>query len=175
MRPQLISRLGRHIWILKPNELFRGERHAIEWNSLLPTGLGTRHQRQYLTKSCKDLLMAMISAPRPTRGEEVSSGTVLNWFSILKGIVQWMISNGCWRFSELSSDLIESYITPCRKQNLSEITVKARFRMFEEMWSLRSSHSGSLRLDPNTLDCFQHRSAKPSTPWLPLPHQFHYL
>ncbi|WP_076592608.1 tyrosine-type recombinase/integrase [Herminiimonas arsenitoxidans] len=170
MNKNLIHHLGRSKWVLKPNELFDGETHSVNWQDLFQDEIGTKYQREYLRKSCKGLLMAMILMPRITRGLSVSSGTVCNWFFHISRLVHWMTSRDIWRFGQLSSQDLMDYIayspSPESKKKSSSISShKAYKNLFQQMWSLRNEYTSPLKIDPAILPLDSIVPIRQAMPW----------
>ena len=142
---------SRNRWYLRANDLFEGERPAIEWNNVLELGMGTKHQRAYLIKSFKGLIHALIKAPRINKGH-LSHGTVLNWVFTIQRMVRWMVERDIWRFSALTEIDLYSYIQWCRSAekggDVSDFTFSRKVALLEEMWILRKTYPSGLGVNP---------------------------
>lgn len=154
MSASVIHKKTGTIWYLSTNELLAGENHLVRWDSFLPQG-GTKHQRAYLLKSSKQLLGAMIDAPRTVAGCVVASGTVLNWVHLLKRLVRWMNRIDLWRFSQLTSAHLTEYLRNIKGRGdlrSSRSSLNAHVRLLSQMWILRGAYIASIRVNVDALE-----------------------
>lgn len=154
MSKSVIIRKSRNKWYLATNELYDGLEVNIHWDNTIPPSVGTKHQRAYLLKSVKGLIVAMAAAPRDQKGDMLAHGSVLNWWYTIRRLVRWMIKRDCWRFSALSSADISAYLAYCELRDdgagkVASHTLNRRVAILNEMWSLRKQYSGSFRVNPS--------------------------
>jgi integrase len=173
MTQSVIKKSTIHRWLLNTNALFEGDEHIIDWRTLLPEDAGTNHQRQYILRSCKSFMRAMIAAPRVTRGRDVASGTVMNWFTLLRQLVRWMIARDIWLLSKLTTEHISVYLDHCstrsdNKKRVTQSTYRSHRRLIQQMWELRTEYSAPLRFNPSTLFLITEPRTRETTPWKPL-------
>lgn len=147
-----IVRKTKNRWYLHANDLYDGEAPSIEWGNVLEPGVGTKHQRAYLIKSFKELIDAMVRVPRITKGR-LAHGTVLNWVYLIQRMVRWMVGQDIWRFSALTSADLKEYIewskvNDIRGGDVSQFTFERKISILQEMWELRKSYTGGLRVNP---------------------------
>ena len=156
MVSSIIIKKTRNRWYLATNDLYDGAEPFINWQAFLPPNEGTKHQRSYLLESSKELVIALISAPRDKKGEILAHGTVLNWVWMIRRLVRWMISDGIWRFSALDALDLVLYIKNCSQREdgrglVSSFTLNQRLRILQQMWDLRERYASALRINPATL------------------------
>jgi len=171
MYPPPLAKVSKSQWLLKTTELYRGAEHVVEWGDFLPKEKGDKYQREYLLRSCKGLLMALISAPRITRGEGVSSRTVINWFYAIRRLTWWMIERDIYRFSALTAREIVDYIETTFKPGnaLKGISYhRSDLRLLQQLWELRSHYTAPLRVDPATLYLSMRSRLRDPVPWKPI-------
>lgn len=168
----VLVRQGATVWEFKENPLRPGDPPSIHWAELLPQGVGTKHEREYLTKSCKQFLAAQIELGYGHDGTDLSAGTVKGWFTRLKILVRWMIQRHYWRFSQLRPRDLTAFVLDrdmgkVRNGAPAAATLASYVRQFELMWELRAMHVGSLRVDPYAIDLRSQTLAqgRDSRPW----------
>lgn len=147
-----IVRKTRNRWYLYANELYEGETPAIEWGNILERGKGTKYQREYLMKSFKELIDAMVRLPRITKGR-LAHGTVLNWVFAIQRLVRWMVERDIWRFSGIKPADLKEYIDSSKINaihggNVSQHTFERKISILQEMWELRDSYTSGLKVNP---------------------------
>lgn len=168
----VVEKKIRNRWYLKTNDLYKGERPAIEWSNVLPVGIGTKHQRAYLMDSFKGLISAMVEAPRDQKGPVLAHGTVLNWVFMIQRMVRWMVVRDLWRFSALTPTDVLAYIEDCMLRDdgtrVAEFTLSRRIAILQEMWELREFYVGGLKVNPAVLPSILPLGAPRKSSWRPL-------
>lgn len=144
-------------WHLQTNELFEGRPRVINWRVFLPEKLGTKHQREYLLKSAKGLLLAMINYSVGKARSGLCPGTVMVWWRQLGVLTRWMAEKDIWTYAELRSHdfqgLIESRRPKRRTANVITTNTAMQYEMlFRRMWELRSKYIAPLGFNPNMAD-----------------------
>lgn len=153
---------GKSRWVIAPSPLNPDHIMELNWATLIPAGVGTKHQRQYLMKSCKGFLRVWLASDASRR----SPGTILGTFCKLRRLVHWMLGRGLWRFSELGKHEIEEYIVTVSQKLKYETAVKYVL-LFIKLWELRNDYVGAMRTDPSFLQA-DHRivgNLSTRTPW----------
>jgi hypothetical protein len=92
-------KVSRNRWDFQPTPLRPDRILEIDWAKLIPDKVGTKHQREYLIKSCGQFLSAWILS---SRTGQLSGGSVVGIYSKIKRLVNWMVVRNVWRFGELS-------------------------------------------------------------------------
>lgn len=138
-----------HHWVLQTTALYDFKTVNLYWNSFLPEDLGTKHQRAYMLKSAKQLLMSLIKFPRSRSRNRLSGVTVQNWFDDTKRLVTWMFQNGIWRFSELEIEDAIIFLQSRRPQRSSDSMIsvsrrKSLIELFSSMWQFRGKYVASI-------------------------------
>ncbi len=160
---------GKLKWVLTPSPLNPDRIIELDWTTLIPAGVGTKHQRHYLMKSCKGFLCVWLASDANRR----SPGTILNTFGKLRRLVRWMLGREIWRFSALGKHEIEEYVLTVSQKLKYETAVKFVL-LFIKMWELRNDYVGALRIDPWFLhtDYRIIGNLKARTPWKAIDERF---
>lgn len=92
------------VWIFAPTNLLEEERpHRIRWDFTLPSGLRfTDPKHAALLQSARQFL-SLLRTRSLQSGLAQRSSTVAKYFLHLRGLIQWMDTEGCRRFSDLDS------------------------------------------------------------------------
>lgn len=142
-------------WRLAASALYPDAKPVIDWLKLLPPGMGSKHQRAYLTKSSKEFLAALIDMPSAQRRGNLSHATVVNWWRWLRRLLAWMVERDYWTFSQLSSDAILEFL---RERTVSADGKGHQLRhsgvflvLIRWLWDLRFDYTASLRVNPSAL------------------------
>lgn len=146
-----------HQWHLQTNELYEGRPTVLNWLVFLPEKLGTKHQRAYLLKSAKDLLLAMIKNSVGKTRSSLCPGTVLGWWRKLGALTRWMNEKNIWTYAQLRSHDFKSFIESRRprKNTGSHITANTAMQyvmLLRCMWELRSKYIAPLSFNPDIAD-----------------------
>lgn len=151
--------VGSRQWRLSPHPLYQNQSLEINWLDFLPSPSGeTKHQRNYIVKSSKELLLLMISDAEIRYGK-LSPGTVFHWFEKIKLLVIWMIEKNKWRFSTLTSSDIYSFIeyriqlgakTRRADGKMAMQTINDYITLVDRMWRMRNRYTASLAEYPGT-------------------------
>ncbi|KGV03427.1 phage integrase family protein [Burkholderia pseudomallei MSHR4032] len=155
MFERIVRKATPHRWYLAVSPLYPDEQPIIDWIKFLPPDIGTRHQRQYLLKSVKFFIKAIINMPSAKRHSTISHATVENWVRWTRRLVSWMVGRDIWRFSQLQAAEIldflseRSYSLRGDKRPLS--SARSYVVLFQWMWDLRYDYPASLRINPTTL------------------------
>lgn len=170
----VIKHKGRRYWSLRVSALYAGEDAHIDWASLFPSAAGPRHLRSGLITASKRALESMVNAPRRDRGT-LAHTTVRNWFGQLRRLVHWMVSNGIWRFSDLSPEDAVVYLKTIKpRRGSSKVvtlnTVQRHVGVLRWLWDLRSSLPDALSFDISHVeqDALSAMRLRPSIPWRPI-------
>ncbi|WP_161789590.1 tyrosine-type recombinase/integrase [Janthinobacterium lividum] len=138
--------MGRTRWVLRPNPLNPEREGVIDWSTLELSGIGTKHQRAYLAKSAKELLVAYV---RNAKRNALSPSTVPGIFTKIRRLVRWMVEREIWRFAQLSEQNIADFLAGLTDGNqLSEQTFQRYVTLLNSMWKLKSDYVGAIRIDP---------------------------
>lgn len=171
----LITYEGKYLWQLGLNYL--SERPIeLRWLNFLPESLGTKHQRAYMLKSVKQFLKSRMNRPTRRWRAGLAPSTVQLWFGDLRQLVRWMAARNQWRFSQLAVDDILDYIRSRRARDgkggpAASETHSHIVTLFEDLWTLRGSYVGSLRIDVRRFEeeVTRARAAtRPITRWRPI-------
>lgn len=155
MFERIVRKETPHRWFLVASPLYPDEQPIIEWHKFLPPDIGTRHQRQYLLKSAKLFVRALINMPSAKRQSTISHATVGNWVRWTKRLVSWMVRRDLWRFSQLHTSDVLEFLSECSyslrgdKRPLS--SARSYVVLFQWLWDLRHDYSASLKVNPATL------------------------
>ncbi|SDP94302.1 hypothetical protein SAMN05216303_11421 [Rhodoferax sp. OV413] len=156
MQVQLIKSSA-YQWHLETGQLYEGQLLVINWLVFLPEKMGTKHQREYLLKSAKGLLSAMVDHSVGRARFNLSSGTVQNWWRQLGALTRWMVHNDIWTYAELTLEDCRTFIK-CRrpKKRTSDVvtinTVTQYALHFRRMWELRSKYVSPLAFNPDAVN-----------------------
>lgn len=165
---------SRNIWRFSSHALHDGRTFAIDWSSFHFEQIAERNQQMLFRQSAKDFFR-VLARQVGSVGDQPSPGTLSNAGRLLRRLVQWMISNGIYRFSDLSANDLVSYIErlsrPAHRPCLNWKSVRAHVCLMERMWDLRSEYGGGLKVDPYRIELLyiHQRGARPSTRWTDIP------
>lgn len=172
-----ISRMTKSKWYLKTTALRDPTLPApfIDWSTLFEGAVGgTKHERAALLQSARGLLAAMIENPA-TKGSHqlprngVVAATVYNWFIEIRHFVWWLVRQGRWSFSSVTSiEFYEYLVTRGRGKTgsrLKSITYATRFAIYRRMWLLRGSYKNPLNINPETLEIDPPRRGREHSSW----------
>jgi integrase len=133
----------------------RDQERDIDWRTLLLPGAGSRHQRSYLLRSAKALLLALIDTAA-SKGDLPAIGTVFGWLSLIRRLVHSMMKREVWLFADLRPDDMLDFLSAMRAVDgvspASRRTVWNAARLFMRMWDLRALYAGSRRFNPNAFE-----------------------
>lgn len=159
--PRSLQYAGPRLWVMSPYPLYHGEKLKLHWDTLLPSGTGTRHQREYLLGSARQFLMAWIRM-REQQKARLSPMTITQFFTRLKTLVRWMVENNIWRFNLISEDNVLDYLRKIagtevrlRGQKFSSISRKhleSSIFLLRALWLLRVEYYASLSVDIENID-----------------------
>lgn len=157
MLESVVTKKSRYYWELAASPLYDEEKPRISWRAFLPPTGGTKHQREYLLRSVRGLIAAMIDRPRQTKGDHLAHSTVMNWTFEIRSLISWMTERDVWRFSALTGQDIADFIEfravlEKSDSSVNEFTLYSRVRILQEMWELRGAYAGALRINPATVD-----------------------
>jgi hypothetical protein len=171
MRTGIITYEGRHKWVLRTDELYEGQAVELDWMNFLPEGIGSRYKRARIISSSKEFLKLKIERPlRKWRGE-LSAGTVVGWFRMIRVLVRWMIANDIWQFCDLTSDNVMAFLKSRRARHSDELPAKtiivSYIYLIEDLWTLRHSYSAAIRLNVRELedDIWLECRVRDARPW----------
>ncbi|SOE66090.1 Phage integrase family protein [Burkholderia sp. OK233] len=167
-----IVKMGREVWEVEGDELSPGEVILLQWNSILPIGHGTKHDRATLLCSAKQLFIARYGQDNVWR-ETYSPRTLRVAFNDLKAILRWMASKSIWRFSDMGAGEILEFFSRIRSRSNkksdhpSRKTVEKWILIFRRMWEIRHKYSQSLKIDVDELadDIFASVKTREGRPW----------
>lgn len=147
--PLLVSNASDKVWTLQSSQLYEGKPFVIRWAKLLPDGLGSKHQRAYLTKSVKQFMLCTIDDSIHGRYD---ASTYSFRFTMLSTLVKWMAINKIWRISSLTPDDLLEFLQS-RKGRLpgqppAETTLRHWLWLFDQMWRNRGEYISGLNFDP---------------------------
>ncbi|AQT51624.1 hypothetical protein BHQ31_14995 [Burkholderia cenocepacia] len=155
MFERIVPKTTPHRWFLAESPLYPDEQPTIDWIKFLPPGVGTRHQRQYLLKSVKYFLRALINMPSAKRHSMISPATVKNWVKWTRRLVAWMVGRDIWRFSQLQTLEMLDFLTECSYSLLGDkrpLSSAGNYVvLLQWLWDLRYDYPASLRINPSTL------------------------
>lgn len=171
MHSDLFEHKGRYIWRFRVSALYKGETSEIDWRTLLPAGVGSKHQREYLIASVRAFLEERIEHPKRKSRSGLAHSTVMQWYMGLKTLVRWMVQRNIWRFSKLTSEDVIDFLSERKARHgdgpPAETTIRKFCELFNELWLRREYYPASLRfsieplIDEITREC---RSREPR-PW----------
>jgi site-specific recombinase XerC len=166
MANSVVVSKSRYFWDLAVDPLYDNKIARIDWRVFLPASGGSRHQREYLLRSVRGLMQAMLEKPRQVKGEHLSHATVKNWTFEIRRLIRWMTERDIWRFSSLNGQDVAEYIQRCAvlengAGKVREFTLGLRLSIVQEMWELRGLYAGALRVNPATLDIDALRECAP--------------
>ncbi|WP_293778790.1 hypothetical protein [uncultured Oxalicibacterium sp.] len=153
-----ISYKGSKTWRLWPHPLYPGRILTVNWESLFGTASnGTKHQREYLKRSTKELMFEMILLSESRVGR-LSPGTVQVTFQKLRCLVRWMVARNIWRFNLISEQdalaFLESRLkrkSPLRRDEsrvVTDRTIAEYVTFLETLWILRDRYTSALKFSP---------------------------
>ncbi|CAE6797252.1 hypothetical protein R75461_05013 [Paraburkholderia nemoris] len=151
-----IVKMGREVWEVEGDDLSPGEVILLQWNSILPKGHGTKHERATLLSSAKQLFSARYGQDNVWR-ETYSPRTLRAAFNDLKVLLHWMVSKSIWRFSDIGPGEILEFFSRIRSRSTmkndhpSRATVEKWILIFRRMWEIRQKYSQSLKIDVDEL------------------------
>jgi integrase len=142
-------------WIFAPTNLLEEERpHRIRWDFILPSGrLFTDPRHAALLESARQFL-SLLRTRSLQSGLAQRSSTVAKYFLQLRGLVQWMDTEGCRRFSDLDSAALLRFQSAIgrRKRNtgttVAPITVQQNVCLLVYLYHFRDEIDNALLVNP---------------------------
>lgn len=175
-----ITYKGSRVWRFWEHPLYSASALTIDWETLfsdLPQG--TKHQREYLKVSAKELMYELILFSESRVGR-LSPGTVMLTFMRLRCLIKWMVTNNVWRFNLLTAtDCLIFLQSRVRRKGLlrgeNVLTVTNRVideyvTLMENMWILRAKYTSPLRFSPKPIEGVTEiiSQCRETLPWKPL-------
>jgi integrase len=143
-RTRAIHSKGRNKWILLSGELHDNIQIELNWNQFIEPGIGSNYQRTRLIAGTKNFLLARLERSQRKWSDTISASYVNACFSNLRTISRWMVSNGIWRFADLSPDDVIEFLRSRRARHSDGIPTKGRvlsyITLFEDLWIHRHSY-----------------------------------
>ena len=167
----VVIRQTPHRWYLRTTTLYPESHPFLNWLDFLPSGFGTKHQREYLTRSTKEFLAAWIRTSVGYGG--LSHNTLEGHFFRLRSLARWMVERGIWRPAQLSVDDMADFLRGRLGRNgkIASATMHEHIALFQKLWLLRSEYCGALRVNPVGLPGEVQRlhvGTRCARPWKPL-------
>lgn len=146
--------------------------NALPWGSLLPKGVGTKHQRAYLLRSVRQLVTAILDF-NDSDGCALGASTTQKLFYELRRFCRWMIDGGMWRFSCLTVEDLGDFVRSLGLTSLdpeapvSIRTIQNWICLWKKMWDLRGRYQSSLRIDIYSVEeeIYALRPTREGAPW----------
>ena len=143
------------VWIFAPTNLLEEERpHRIRWDFTLPSGRRFPDpQHAALLESARQFL-SLLRTRSLQSGLAQRSSTVAKYFLQLRGLVQWMDTEGCRRFSDLDSAALLRFqsVIARRKRNtgttVAPITVQQNVCLLVYLYHFRDEIDNALLINP---------------------------
>lgn len=142
-----------YVWTVPTGPLHDHVPINLNWLKVIPTGRGTKYQRERLIQSIKELLDALIG--QGGENGALAAGSIFNDFNGLRRITKWMTANGIWTFRDIRPSDIISYVASRqagRDELLCTNSVQAIQFLFRKMWLLRDKYLMPLKFDPLVVD-----------------------
>ncbi|AET88013.1 Phage integrase [Burkholderia sp. YI23] len=171
---QVVSHATSRRWTLIATPFSPEQKLVLDWTEFLPRNIGTKHQREYLLKSVKEFLHALINFKKLGRGGGVSPLTVSGWFYRLKRMVGWMIGCDIWRFSQLDDVMISVFLDETThrlngqgtgrsngKDDDREVGNQSYAAIVCWLWNLRHDYAGAIRINPAIVVFNKRKSSLP--------------
>lgn len=137
-------------WILKGHSLSREKKLSLSWSRFLPIGKGTQHQRAYLLAGSKELLLSMFDSQLSSQKQVCSPETIMQRFTDIKVLVNWMVDREIWGFNKLSPTDVINFLRDRKSRGggpINSKTIDFWIRLLNRMWVLRSTYRGAIRFE----------------------------
>lgn len=161
---------GRHIWRFPPTKLEPERTYEIDWGLAIPTGVGTKHDRSSLLRTCKSFFRTVYCTAT------FNGATRIVAFRRLCTFVKWMIAREIWRFSDLTSTDIVNFLKSRKPRSKEDTTIAKRLieaylLLLQRLWDHRHAYSSPLTVNPETLADEVHEITKGriNRPWQAIP------
>lgn len=171
MRAQLLIDKGKYKWKLRPDALHEGQPAELNWQHLLPPGVGKKYERSRLIASSKAFMLIKIEQPIRKWRSDLAASTVMNWYTLLRVLVQWMVNEGTWSFSALTDDKITAFLTSRESRHSigppSRRYIQSYIDLFEDLWTFRKSYLGAIRINVQEFEdeIWAECQARDARPW----------
>jgi integrase len=171
-----IEKISAKTWEIVPYADSGKPAIKIRWDQLDFDNLGTKHQREYLKQSVRELLEALVNASEAKVGA-LSPLTVRGKQTRLWRLVSWMVKREIWLFSELQAhdmiDYVQEVISKAAQSNrtLRAKSIDSIIGFFREIWQVRLAYISPMRTDPDTIRELQNLVNEGSelVRWSPIP------
>lgn len=141
-------------WILRGHSLSREKKLSLNWSRFLPIGKGTQHQRAYLLAGSKELLLSMFDTQHSSQKQGRSPETIMQRFTDIKALVNWMVDRDVWGFNKLSPADVINFLKDRKSRGggpINSKTIDFWIRLFNRMWVLRSTYRGAIRFEADAI------------------------
>lgn len=171
MRAQLLIHKGKYRWVLRPDALYEGQAAELNWQHFLPTGVGTKYERSRLIASSKAFMLTKIEQPIRKWRSDLAASTVMNWYTLVRVLVQWMVGEGIWSFSALTDDKIMIFLSGRKSRSsggpASRRYLQSYIDLFEDLWTFRKYYLGAIRINVREFedDIWMQCKARDARPW----------